>query len=64
MSSTAMKTYTIPITEDPITKDLVIEFPDSLMEQVGWKAGDTVKWEIREDGTCYLFKVSTTESTK
>lgn len=52
-----MKSYTIPITEDPITKDLVIEFPDSLMEQVGWHAGDTVKWEIKEDGTCHLFKV-------
>lgn len=53
-----MKSYTIPVTEDPITKDLVIEFPDSLMEQVGWRPGDSIKWEIQEDGTCHLFKVT------
>lgn len=57
-----MKSYTIPITEDPITKDLVIEFPDSLMEQVGWRPGDTVKWEIQDDGTCLLFKVKDTDT--
>lgn len=58
-----MKSYTIPVTEDPITKDLVIEFPDSLMEQVGWKPGDNIKWEIKDDGTCHLYKVDSVDSS-
>jgi hypothetical protein len=42
--------YTLEIQEDPKTKDLIIEFPDSLMESAGWKVGDN------KDGTWTLRK--------
>lgn len=30
-------------------EDLIIEFPNDLLEQAGWKSGDTLIWEIEGD---------------
>jgi hypothetical protein len=31
-------------------EDLYIEFPDSLLDQAGWKTGDKILWEETKNG--------------
>lgn len=51
------KVWTTTVQEDPDNPDeLMIVFPDELMEQVGWKPGDTINWDMRDDGTAVLTK--------
>ena len=44
------KTYTVDVQKDEQTEDLFIELPSKLMENLGWKTGDDVKWEETDDG--------------
>lgn len=48
--------YTLIVQEDPETKDLILEFPDSLMESTGWKIGDTLEWVPQDNGSWLLRK--------
>lgn len=52
-----MKGWTIPVQEDPETGEMMIEFPDDILAAVGWKIGDSIKWDIQADGTCILTRV-------
>jgi hypothetical protein len=50
-------TYTIPLEEDPDNpENLLLTFPDDLLESVGWKCGDTLIWTVEDDGTIVLKK--------
>lgn len=42
--------------------DLVITFPDSLMEDMGWKSGDVLEWSIK-DGQAFITKAKNPEET-
>ena len=45
-----MNTYTTRIEEDPDDPDsYIITFPDQILEELGWMAGDTLIWEISQD---------------
>lgn len=44
-----MTTWTTNVEEDKETGEFLITFPDDLMEQLGWKEGDTVSWEQEGD---------------
>lgn len=48
--------YTLPVVKDPETGDLILEFPDEMMEQVGWKTGDTVEWIDNKNGSWTIRK--------
>jgi len=50
------KFWTITPQEDPETGDLVITFPPDLLDQVGWKEGDILVWDIHTNGSVYLTK--------
>lgn len=41
-----MTSWTLEVKEDPETKEQFIEFPDGVLEGLGWKEGDTIEWEI------------------
>jgi hypothetical protein len=42
---------TLTVQEDPLTGDLFLEFPEDLMEQMGWVEGDELIWGMgSEDG--------------
>jgi antitoxin component of MazEF toxin-antitoxin module len=41
------KVYTGTVVEDG--EDLALVFPDSMMEDLGWKEGDTIVWDIDEN---------------
>ena len=47
--------YTTQVKEDPQTGDLYIEFDDKIMEELGWKEGDTLIWE-GNNSTYYVRK--------
>ena len=49
--------YMIPIEEDK-DGELMITFPDDLMDNMGWKPGDVVEWIDNKDGTWSLKKLT------
>lgn len=59
-----MTTWTIDVKEDPETGDQILEFPDDMMEQAGWKEGDTLEWIDNKDGSWTLRKKDDNSTTK
>jgi len=49
--------YTITIEEDPMTGDLLLPLSDEILENVGWKIGDTIDWKDNHNGSFTLSKV-------
>jgi len=47
--------YIIPIEEDD-DGELLITFPDELMEKMNWQVGDTIEWIDNENGSWTLKK--------
>jgi bifunctional DNA-binding transcriptional regulator/antitoxin component of YhaV-PrlF toxin-antitoxin module len=41
-----------------VDDDGVLKLPDDLIEELGWKLGDTLEWIDNEDGTWTLRNVS------
>ena len=39
--------------------DLIVPFPEDLLETMGWKEGDVLVWDVREDGCVVLTKKAT-----
>jgi hypothetical protein len=50
--------WTLIVEEDPETGDSILQFPPDLLEQAGWKEGDTLEWTDRGDGSWSLEKKS------
>lgn len=48
--------WILDIKEDPETGDAILEFPPDLMEQAGWKEGDTLTWKDLGNGSWSLTK--------
>jgi len=42
--------------------ELILEFPDELMDNVGWQGGDTLLWQQQENGDWLISKKETTIS--
>jgi len=38
--------------------ELYLEFPNELMEEMGWNEGDTLEWKDNGDGSWTIQKVS------
>ena len=47
----------IELETDPATGDLILPLPDDMLEEVGWKPGDTIKWTDNKDGSWTMSKV-------
>lgn len=43
-----LKTWTVELEEDPETGDLVMPLPPEMLEELGWKIGDTLVWKQDE----------------
>jgi bifunctional DNA-binding transcriptional regulator/antitoxin component of YhaV-PrlF toxin-antitoxin module len=52
-----MKKWTAYVEQDG--DDLILPFPAGLIEEMGWKIGDVLAWDVREDGTVTLTKKPT-----
>ena len=48
--------WVITVEEDPATGELILPFPDDMLEQVGWKPGDTLTWNDLKNGSWSLTK--------
>ena len=48
-------TITVQDAEDG-SGDLILPFPEDLLESAGWKEGDTLEWIDNKDGTWILKK--------
>lgn len=53
----ANKSWTVIIEEDVETGDVILPFPQEMLDEVGWMPGDNLKWVDREDGTWEIRKV-------
>ncbi len=53
------KVWTVDLQEDPITSDMILEFPPEVLEQVGWREGDSLIWKDNGDGSFMLTKQET-----
>jgi hypothetical protein len=56
-----MSKWTLTVQEDPETGDCILQFPDDLLEQAGWKEGDTLEWQDNKDGSWSLKKKEVTD---
>lgn len=56
-----MKSWTLNVEEaNDGSGDAILTFPPDLLEQAGWKEGDTLNWIDQKDGSWLLKKVDTT----
>jgi len=53
------KTWTVEIIEDPESGDLVLPFPQDMLDKVGWQTGDNLNWVDLGDGTWEITKIET-----
>ena len=53
--------WTLEVQEDPESGDCILQFPPEMLEQVGWKEGDTLVWEQMGDGAWSLSKKAVNE---
>lgn len=53
-----IKSWQLEVQEDPENpEDLMIQFPDDLLEAAGWKPGDVLNWTIEDDKIILTKKV-------
>lgn len=55
----AKKTWTISLEEDPETGDLILPLNADILEQTGWKTGDSIDWIDNKDGSWTMKKIET-----
>jgi hypothetical protein len=56
-----MTTWTLTVQEDPATGECILQFPEDLLAQAGWKEGDTLEWHDNKDGSWILKKKEVTD---
>jgi hypothetical protein len=55
-----LKSWTLNVEEaNDGSGDAILTFPPDLLEQTGWKEGDTLKWIDQKDGGWLLKQVDT-----
>jgi len=58
-----MKTYTSKVLEICENGDAIVELPDELMEEMGWKVGDNLKYE-QKDGKVFIKNISINDTDR
>ena len=53
---------TLEVQKDPETGELYLQFPDELVDQLGWNVGDELSWTNNKDGTWTLTKSSVAQA--
>jgi antitoxin component of MazEF toxin-antitoxin module len=43
------------------SESLLIQFPDNMMEELGWKPDDYIVWDIEDNGTITIKKKKESE---
>ena len=50
------KVWRVTLGEDPETKEIILPFPEDLIEQMQWKDGDTLLWDVKDNGSIVISK--------
>lgn len=53
--------FTATVQEDPDTGELGIPLPQELLDQLGWRIGDTLTWIDNKDGSFTIRKKGMTD---
>jgi len=53
--------HIVKLQEDPESGDLILPFPEGMLEEMGWREGDTLDFESKDDGSFYITKKEPTE---
>jgi bifunctional DNA-binding transcriptional regulator/antitoxin component of YhaV-PrlF toxin-antitoxin module len=53
--------HTVTLEEDPETGDLILPFPEGMLEEMGWKEGDTLDFKSNDDGSFSITKKEPTQ---
>ena len=56
--SDTLKRYEVITQEDPETGDLIIPIPQPMLDELGWKEGDEIEFDIDDKGKLYIKKAS------
>ena len=56
-------TYTSKVLEICENGDAIVELPDQLMEEMGWKVGDVLRYE-EKDGKIYIKNISINDTDR
>lgn len=59
-----MKSWVLPVEEDPDTGDLYIQLSEEILENSGMKIGDYLHWVDNKDGSYTLMKEDLTTFVK
>lgn len=46
--------YEVIIQEDPETGDLILPIPQPVLDSLGWKEGEEIEFDVRQDGSFTL----------
>lgn len=52
-----MNRWTVEVQENSETKELFIELPQEVIDEVKWEIGDSIKWTEQEDGSWILERI-------
>ena len=50
--------WTVIVESDPDTNEIIMPFPDDMIDELDWKVNDVLEWSDNQDGTWTLRKVS------
>lgn len=50
--------YEVITQEDPETGDLILPIPQPVLDNLGWKEGDEIEFEVDDMGTIYIKKAN------
>lgn len=50
--------YEVITQEDPVTGDLLLPIPPTLLEEMGWTDGDEIEFGITPEGKYFLQKIN------
>lgn len=57
------KAYTATVEEDE-NGDAIIPLPQEMLDELGWKEGDTLDWKANEDGSFSITKLEKSQDTE
>ena len=57
-------TWTVVLEEDAETGDLILPFPQDMLEQMDWQVGDTLTFTVNDDLSCTITNLSWEERHK
>jgi hypothetical protein len=56
--SDTLTRYEVITQEDPETGDLILPIPQPVLDELGWKEGDEIDFEVDDKGKLYIKKIS------